>query len=214
MISRLHYISQETAALSHLEAIEEACQAGCDWVQLRVKNRTYEEYEEIAREAMKVCHRFGAKMIVNDNVSIAQKVGSHGVHLGKSDMPVKKAREMLGNDFIIGGTANTFEDIHRLSQHKVDYIGLGPFRFTPTKQNLSPILGLQGYYNLLQQCDNCGIHIPIIAIGGITLQDVSYLRQTGIHGVAVSGAITQAENKSELVKDFLNKLNHAKITNS
>lgn len=214
MISRLHYISQETAEISHLQTIEEACQAGCDWVQLRVKNRTYEEYEAVAREAMEVCNHYRAKLIVNDNVSIAQKVGSHGVHLGKLDMPVEKARQILGNDFIIGGTANTFEDIVRLFQNKVDYIGLGPCRFTTTKQNLSPILGLQGYYSLLQQCDGCDIHIPIIAIGGITLQDVRFLRQTGIHGVAVSGAITHTENKSEVVKDFLNELNHAKITNS
>lgn len=214
MISKLHYISQETAVLTHLRAIEEACQAGCDWVQLRVKNRTYEEYEEIAREAMKICTRFGAKLIVNDNVSIARTVGSHGIHLGKLDMPVEKAREILGDDFIIGGTANTFEDIAQLYQKKVDYIGLGPFRFTSTKQNLSPILGLDHYFKILTACKNCHIQIPIVAIGGITLHDVSSLLQTGIHGVAVSSAITHAAHKPEVVKNFLNELTYAKITNS
>lgn len=214
MISKLHYISQETAELSHLQSIEAACQAGCDWVQLRVKNTSYEEYEAMAREAMKICNRYGAKLIVNDNVCIAQKVGSHGVHLGKLDMPVAKARQILGDDFIIGGTANTFEDIVRLHQHKVDYIGLGPFRFTATKQHLSPILGLDNYFRILTQCKSCNIQTPIVAIGGITLQDVNALRQTGIYGVAVSGAITHAENKSEVVKDFLHELYHAKVTNS
>lgn len=214
MVSKLHYISQETPDTSHLQSIEAACQAGCDWIQLRVKNCTYEEYEEIARETKEICDRFGAKLIINDNVSIAQKIASHGVHLGKLDMPVEKAREILGNKFVIGGTANTFKDVERLARAGVDYIGLGPFRFTNTKENLSPILGLAGYQQVLHQCQHCDINIPVIAIGGITADDISKLLETGIHGVAISSAITQAENKRELVSKILEKLNHEKITNS
>lgn len=214
MISKLHYISQETPDTSHLQSIEAACQAGCDWIQLRVKNRTYEEYEEIALEAKKVCDRFGSKLIINDNVSIAQKAESHGVHLGKLDMPVEKAREILGSKLIIGGTANTFEDIERLAQAGVDYIGLGPFRFTSTKQNLSPVLGLPGYQQILNQCRHCNVNIPVIAIGGITTDDIRKLLETGVQGVAISSAITRAENKKELVNKILEKLNHENFTNS
>jgi thiamine-phosphate pyrophosphorylase len=206
MISKLHYITQELQDQSHSDLAESACLAGVDWVQLRVKNKSYNEYLDEATKTKDICKKYGVKLIINDNVKIAKEVGADGVHLGKTDMDPLEARQMLGKNFIIGGTANTFQDIERLSAAKVDYIGLGPFRFTSTKKDLSPILGLEGYKKIIQQCREKGISIPIISIGGIKKEDVKSIIQIGIFGVAVSSAINLSENKAETVKIFFEEL--------
>lgn len=205
MISRLHYITQDTP-VSHAQLAKEACQAGIKWIQLRVKDKPDEEWKSIAIETKKVCDSFGVMLIINDNVHIAKEIGATGVHLGKTDMSVTEAREILGDKFIIGATANTFEDIKGLTKEMPDYIGLGPFRFTPTKKNLSPILGLEGYKKIARQCLLHNIAIPIIAIGGITDADVTELIDTGVYGLAVSSYITNAKNKKEIVKKLIKAL--------
>ena len=93
----------------------------------------------------KICRKYNATLILNDHVHLVKEIGANGVHLGKSDMSPVKARELLGSNYIIGGTANNMEDIRQLHKSGVDYIGLGPFRFTRTKKNLAPILGIEGY---------------------------------------------------------------------
>ncbi|RDV16985.1 thiamine phosphate synthase [Pontibacter diazotrophicus] len=202
MISRLHYITQETAAFTHAMAAEAACMAGADWVQLRVKTQPYEVWKELALQTKSICRCYGCTFIINDNVALAAEVDADGVHLGQLDMSPREARELLGSEKIIGCTANTFADVQRLVEQGVDYIGLGPYRFTSTKSNLSPILGLEGYTDLLQQCRQAGISIPIIAIGGITAADMPLLLQTGIHGIAVSSAITLAPDRAAAMAEF------------
>ena len=199
-ISKLHYI---TASAAHAE---EACKGGADWIQLRVKNKSEDEWKLIAEEAKKICRKYGAKLMVNDSVKLAKIVGADGVHLGKEDMPPDEARKLLGPNFIIGGTANTFEDIKRLALLKVDYVGLGPFRFTQTKKNLSPLLGLEGYRGLIRQCAAENITVPIIAIGGIQLNDVDAILGTGVYGLAVSSAISDAGDISFAAKSFIEKI--------
>lgn len=206
MISKLHYISQELTNRSHYDLAESACVAGVDWVQLRVKNKSYAEYLEIANKTKAICKKFNATLIINDNVKLAKEIGADGVHLGKSDMDPAEARRFLGDNFIIGGTANTFEDIQHLTAAKVNYIGLGPFRFTPTKENLSPLLGLEGYKTIIKKCRENGINIPIISIGGIKTDDVKSIIETGVHGIAVSSAINLSEDKSGAVKKFWDSL--------
>ncbi|MEN7551012.1 thiamine phosphate synthase [Rapidithrix thailandica] len=206
MISKLQYISQETPQLSHLQAIEQACQAGCDWIQLRMKDCSFEQYRVVAREAQKICEGYHAQLIINDNVEVAQDVKAYGVHLGKEDMRPSEARKRLGERIIIGGTANTFDDIQRLHGEGVDYIGLGPLRFTTTKKKLSPVLGLKGYRNILDQMHKASIVLPVVAIGGVRLVDVPELRQCGVFGIAVSGLITHAENKKAVVDSLFDKL--------
>jgi len=182
-ISNLHYIT--TTA----ESAELACRGGVRWVQLRVKNLPAAEWRQRALEIQAMCCRHGATFLINDNPTLALAIGADGVHLGKEDMPPAEARALLGPDFIIGGTANTFADIAALVAAGVDYVGLGPFRFTTTKEKLSPILGLAGYAKVLGQCRAAGMAVPVIGIGGVGLADVPALRATGLHGVAVSGAI-------------------------
>lgn len=202
MIDKLHYISQETASKSHLNVIEEACQAGCQWIQLRMKDKSKADMLSIAQEALNICRTHQAKLIINDHVEIAQQVQADGVHLGQEDMIPSDAREILGKEAIIGGTANTYADIIWLAEYDVNYIGLGPFRFTQTKQNLSPILGLEGYREIAQKSRYSRINIPIIAIGGIQLEDVAPIMQTGVYGMAVSGLITNSDDKQQLVEQL------------
>jgi thiamine-phosphate pyrophosphorylase len=199
-ISALHYIT------TNPEAAELACKGGVRWVQLRVKNEPHAIWKQLALETQNVCRRYGARLLINDNPRLAQELGADGVHVGQADMPPAEAREMLGTKFIIGGTANTFADVQRLAVAGVDYVGLGPFRFTPTKENLSPILGLAGYTDIMRQCQAAGLTVPIIGIGGITLADVQALMATGLHGVAVSSAIGSAINPSEAAALFIKAL--------
>jgi thiamine-phosphate pyrophosphorylase len=204
MIDKLHYISQEPENGSHLTAITQALEAGCKWVQLRVKNRPSDEILEYAIEANRLCSRHGAKLIINDHPEIALKAGAYGVHLGLQDMPISLAREIVGEEMVIGGTANTIEHIEQRIAEGADYIGLGPYRFTTTKEKLSPILGWEGINAIMRKITR---PIPIIAIGGILPDDITLIKETGVHGVAVSGAITYAANRAEMVQRIYKRLN-------
>ena len=206
MISQLHYITHDLEDISHQQLVINACEAGIDWVQLRVKNKHYNEWLNISKEVKKICNQYKVKLIINDNVSIAKIVNADGVHLGKTDVDPLEARNELGEKAIIGGTANTFNDIKTLVDKGVAYIGLGPYRFTSTKSNLSPILGLQGYKEILEQCKTTNITVPIIAIGGIQPQDVKELINMGVYGIAVSSAITMAKNINDIIFNFKNNL--------
>ena len=110
---------------------------------------------------------------------------------------------MLGEEFIIGGTANTFEDIERLASQGADYIGCGPFRFTTTKKNLAPVLGLEGYRDIIAKMEDAGIDLPVVAIGGITADDIDEILATGVRGIALSGTILRAENPVEEMRFIL-----------
>ena len=202
MISTLHYISQQTAAADHLTNIQAACDAGCNWIQLRIKDSTPEAILPIAMAAKKICEPYNASLIINDYPQVAKAIGAHGVHVGKNDMTVAAARAITGPGMIIGGTANTLDDLLQHVKDGADYVGLGPYRFTTTKQKLSPILGLEGIANILQQLAAQGITIPVIAIGGIVQEDIAALIAAGAHGVAVSGLITHATDRKEVVKNI------------
>ncbi|MTH14865.1 thiamine phosphate synthase [Flavobacterium sp. LC2016-01] len=206
MYKKLQYISQGKTIEEQLYNIHQALDAGCDWIQLRFKNQTAKDIFTLAEAVKLLCNEYQAKFIVNDDLHLAQKIDADGVHLGLSDMKIDEARAILGNTKIIGGTANTFEDIENHVKNGCNYIGLGPFRFTTTKEKLSPILGLSGYFEILQKMKKNKIEIPVYAIGGITLKDVSPLMETGIHGIAVSGIITESPEKKLLIQQLNEKL--------
>lgn len=205
MIDKLHYISQQTEHGSHTKSITRALHAGCKWIQLRVKGQTPEAVLAMAIEAKQLCDQHGAKLIINDFPEIAAKVGAYGLHLGLLDMPISHARKIVGKQMVIGGTANTLDQVQQRITEGANYIGLGPLRFTPTKQNLSPILGLTGISAILEQIKTCPI--PIIAIGGILPDDIATLMAFGAHGVAMSGAITFAEQQSAFIAQLYQSLN-------
>ena len=206
MYNQLQYISQGNTVEEQLHNIHKALDTGCDWIQLRFKNQNTLAVFTLAEAVKIVCKEYLATFIINDNVYLAQQLDADGVHLGLSDMKVEEARILLGKTKIIGGTANTFEDVLQRTAENCDYIGLGPFQFTTTKQNLSPILGLEGYRSIINQMKIKNIQMPIYAIGGITLENIQDLMETGIHGIAVSGLITQSENPALLINQLNKKL--------
>ncbi|MEB0261979.1 MULTISPECIES: thiamine phosphate synthase [unclassified Mucilaginibacter] len=207
IIDKLHYISQQPENDSHLTAISQALEAGCKWVQLRVKNQPVNVILEYAIEANRLCKQYGAKLIVNDHPEIALKAGAYGVHLGLQDMSVAQARRIVGQKLIIGGTANTFQHVQQRVAEGVDYIGCGPYRFTTTKEKLSPILGLDGFKSIVKQMHAASMTIPIIGIGGVLPEDITALMDAGLYGVAMSGAITRAADPKAIVEHSYQRLN-------
>lgn len=217
MFSKLQYISQGSTAKEQIENIQSTLDGGCKWVQLRFKNASENEFAIVAEQVKTMCLLYNAIFIINDHVELAKTIDADGVHLGLKDMNIIQARTILGASKIIGGTANTLEDVLKRIEEKCDYIGLGPFRFTTTKTKLSPVLGLENYHIIMNELAIRNTHIPVYAIGGIMIDDVAALMNTGVHGVAVSGAITNnpdnCQDKKEIIQIF-NSLLYEKINNS
>ena len=197
---RLYFITMDDAPIDHLQQVESACRAGIRWIQLRMKLASDDEVRGIAQAAKKICAAYGCILIIDDRVAVAAAVGADGVHLGKEDMTVSEARRLLGEGKIIGGTANVVEDILEHYRQGADYIGLGPYRYTTTKKKLSPILGLEGYRLIMNRLRQEQIHIPVVAIGGIGVEDVAPLLDVGLAGVAFSGMLVHAADPKALVE--------------
>lgn len=178
------------------EQVRAFCRGGAEWVQLRLKRASNEEFLRIAEEARKITSEHGSSLILDDRVDLVKKIGADGVHLGEKDMDPSEARKELGEGHIIGGTADRFERVEELAP-KTDYIGCGPYRFTSTKKALSPVLGLEGYRGILNRMEEKGIQVPLLAIGGIREEDIPSLMREGIFGIALSSLITEAEEASQ-----------------
>lgn len=188
----LQFITHYTNTISYLDSVRLALEGGCRWVQLRMKGASEEEMLPVALEAQRMCREAGATFIIDDHVELVRRIGVDGVHLGKNDMPIDEARSILGSGFIIGGTANTFDDVLMHHRRGADYIGCGPFRFTTTKEKLSPVLGLEGYRSIMEQMKAAGLDMPVVAIGGITAADIPSIMATGVTGIALSGSVLRA----------------------
>ena len=216
----LQFITHYTENYSYIDSARIALEGGCRWIQLRMKDTDESLMEETALIVQKMCRDYGATFIIDDNVHLVKKIKANGVHLGKNDMPIIEAREILGDDFIIGGTVNCFEDIlnscqlsavsYQPNANVLNYFGCGPFRFTSTKKNLAPILGLEGYENIISNMKRNNIDIPLVAIGGITKDDISDILKTGIDGIALSSSVLRAENPIEEMKNIVSILKNFK----
>ncbi len=200
----LQFISHYTEHYNYLDSIRMALAGGCRWIQLRMKDVSDDEVRPIAIQAKQMCREAGATFIIDDRVELVRELQADGVHLGRNDMPISQARTILGDSAIIGGTANTFADVKAHYEAGANYIGCGPFRFTTTKQKLSPILGIDGYRDIVSQMQAAGIRIPIVAIGGITATDISSIMQTGVTGIALSGAVLHASDPIAEMKRIIN----------
>ncbi len=200
----IQFISHFTEHFTYLDSIRMALEGGCRWVQLRMKGASASELTDAAHEALSLCRAVGATLIIDDNVEVAKAVHADGVHLGQHDMPIAEARSLLGKDFIIGGTANTFQQVKAHATAGADYVGCGPFRFTTTKQGLAPVLGLEGYRGIIQQMRAENIDIPIVAIGGITCEDIQPLIATGVSDIALSGTVLRAADPVAEMKRIIN----------
>ncbi len=204
MYSRIQYISQGSTSQQQIANITSVLEGGCKWIQLRFKNATSEEFLETAKKVKILCEKHEAIFIINDNVELAKEIDADGVHLGLTDSTIKEARNIIGFDKIIGGTANTLHDVLRRISEKCDYIGLGPYRFTRTKEKLSPILGLDGFQEIMNHIHLSGNHIPLYAIGGIEIDDIPEIVNTGVYGIAISGILTNQKETKEIITQ-LNK---------
>ena len=200
----LQFITHYTDQYTYYDSARMALQGGCRWIQLRMKDAPIDAIRTEALRIQKLCREYHSLFIIDDHVKLVKELKADGVHLGKNDMPIAEARQLLGEGFIIGGTANTFEDVKMHYEAGADYIGCGPFRFTTTKKNLSPILGLEGYRSIVSQMKEAGIHLPIVAIGGITFEDIPSIMATGVTGIALSGTILRADNPIEETRRIIN----------
>jgi len=206
--SKLQFITHYTEKYSYIDSARIALEGGCRWIQLRMKDADASTLEETALIVQKMCKDYGATFIIDDHVLLTKKIKADGVHLGKNDMPIAEARRLLGDSFIIGGTVNSLDDVRATLQSATpDYFGCGPFRFTSTKKNLAPILGHEGYRNIIREMKEGGIRIPLVAIGGIRKEDIPELMADGVHGIALSSSILRAENPVEEMKGIIETLN-------
>ena len=196
-MEQLQFITHHTNSYGYADGARMALKGGCRWIQLRMKHASEDEWMSTGWEVARLCRQYNAVFILDDRVDLVGPLHADGVHLGKNDMPVDKARSILGKNYIIGGTANTPDDVRMHASRGADYIGCGPFRFTTTKEQLSPILGLEGYRQIVGFMKKEGISLPLIAIGGITKNDVPALLDTGIHGIALSSTILNSADPVE-----------------
>lgn len=179
-------LTMDGLPLSHAEQARALVAAGAGWIQLRMKNAAPDAWLATAREVVSIGHEGGALVTINDSVEIALASDADGVHLGKLDEDWIAARARLGSGKLLGGTVNNAADALRAAgSHVLDYAGIGPLRFTATKQKLAPVLGLEGIAELLPLLDG----LPAWAIGGVLPADLPALRRARLAGVAVSSSL-------------------------
>jgi len=202
----IQFIMHQNERFSYLDSARMALEGGCRWIQLRMKDAQEADIVSVGRKVRELCLSHNATFIIDDHVELVREIGAHGVHLGKNDMPIDEARRILGPDCIIGGTANTYADVEMHCRNGASYIGCGPFRFTTTKKNLSPVLGIQGYEGILSSMRKNGIDIPMVAIGGITEADIPAIMATGVSGIAVSGVVLNASDPVRKMRELIGML--------
>lgn len=202
----LQFITNTKAPTPVVDQVMAVIEGGGRWIQIRMKDASDEDIKKVVEAVKPKCIETGAFLLLNDRVELAKELNVGGVHLGKEDMPVSKARMILGPAAVIGVTANTFADVAAVSNLDIDYYGLGPYAATDTKENLSPILGLDGIRKICFEMEEKQIQIPHVAVGGIKLEDVLPLLEAGVNGVAVSGAIAFADDITAMTKKFIDSL--------
>ncbi|MDE7381387.1 MAG: thiamine phosphate synthase [Muribaculaceae bacterium] len=202
----LQYITNTQCDRPVTEQIKAVLNGGCKWIQIRMKDASDEEIQKVVEEVKPIAAEKGAFLVLDDRVELCEKLELTGVHLGKNDMLPAQARVKLGPLAIIGVTANTFDDVIAVRSLDVDYIGIGPFRHTLTKENLSPILGIDGIKTICKEMESNGIEIPRVAVGGIKTEDVKSLLDAGCNGIAVSGAIAFADDMEAETRKFISLL--------
>lgn len=202
----LQYITNTDCKTPVIDQIFAVIEGGCRWIQIRMKNASDEEIKKVVDAVKPKCVETQTFLLLNDRVELAKELNVGGVHLGPEDMPVSKARMILGPAAVIGVTAHNYADIVAVSALDIDYYGIGPFADTTTKKNLAPILGYDGIRRICFEMEENNIQIPRVGVGGIKLSDVVPLLESGVNGIAVSGAIAFAENIEKETKKFIDIL--------
>jgi thiamine-phosphate pyrophosphorylase len=202
-ISKFHYLTQDLPYRTHTEQVQIACQAGANWIQYRCLTKPDDELIDEINEIAAICDDWGTTLIITNHYELLDRVDAQGVHIEDFDADLIAIRKHIGKDKTLGASATNIEQLLQVqSTGVVDYCGYGPFAHTDTKPNDKPLLGFKGYRALQDQ----PIEIPVIAVGGIQLTDVEPLLQTGIYGIAVSGAINLSPNPGMALKEFYRKM--------
>lgn len=197
----LQCITLDGIGLSHAEQVEQFCEAGAKWIQLRMKSAAPHVVERTVREVLPVCRDRNVMLIVNDHFQVALETGSGGVHLGKTDIPWDEARSIAGPEMVIGGTVNSLADARAaLASRSLDYVGVGPFRQTKTKENLAPVLGKVDLEEIVEFLGD----LPKVIIGGVTPADLPAIADLGADGVAVSSGLWNGRTLAANLKAYLN----------
>jgi len=205
-IEKLHFITHDIAGLTHIEQTQLACEAGAKWVQYRCLTKNDEELLTEINAIAEICDDWGATLIVTNHIHLNRKADIQGFHIEDMDADFTALRKQLGEDITIGGSSNTVEGLIRLAAEGADYAGCGPFNITATKPNDFPLLGVKGYTEIMSILREKEIILPVLAVGGITLDDTDALMETGIFGIAVSSAINQAAQMKYAYQDFYDKV--------
>lgn len=201
-IERFQYITHDIPNLTHIEQAQLACEAGAKWIQYRCLSKDDAALLADINAIAEICDDWGTTLIVTDHIHLNGKADIQGFHIEDMDANFAALRNKVGNDVTLGGSANTVKNLIRLATQGVDYAGFGPFATTETKPNDLPLLGVEGYYKAVQELKAANIQLHLLAVGGIKIYDVEALMQTGIYGIAVSGAINFADDFIEAYQDF------------
>ncbi|TKC12864.1 thiamine phosphate synthase [Pedobacter polaris] len=201
-IEKIHFITHDIPQSSHIEQVQVACEAGAKWIQYRCLSKSDDELLTDINTIAEICDDWGSTLIVTNHIHLKGKADIQGFHIEDMDADFIALRKQIGEEFTLGGSANTVENLIRLANEGADYAGFGPFKVTTTKSNNSPLLGINGYTNAVEELRSKNIDLPILAVGGVTLADIPQLLETGIYGIAASSGINQAENMYEAYLDF------------
>lgn len=197
----LQCITLDGIGLSHMEQVRQFCEAGAKWIQLRMKNAEPDEVERTIREVLPVCRDRDVLLIINDYLHVALETGADGAHLGRTDFPWVEARSMAGPEMVIGGTVNSLADARSaLASRSLDYVGVGPFRQTNTKENLAPVLRKPELEEIILFLGD----LPKVIIGGVTPADLPAIADTGADGVAVSSGLWNGHTLATNLQTYLN----------
>jgi thiamine-phosphate pyrophosphorylase len=201
-IEKLHLITHDIQQHSHIEQAQIACEAGAKWIQYRCLTKADDELLTDINAIAEICDDWGATLIVTNHIHLKGKADIQGFHIEDMDADFIALRNLLGEEYTLGGSSNTIENLIRLANEGADYAGFGPFKVTTTKPNNAPLLGIKGYVDAIEGLKKANIDLPILAVGGVTLTDIPQLLATGIYGIAASSAINQAEDMYEAYQDF------------
>jgi thiamine-phosphate pyrophosphorylase len=204
-IGRLHLLTDIVlqSRFSHEELARLGIVGGADTIQLREKGGSTRRMIEVAKRMVAVCRQADVPLIVNDRIDVALAADADGVHLGQSDFPIPHARELLGKDKLIGGSAATLEEARICLAEGADYIGFGPVYVTGSKADAGPVSGPEGLTQVVET-----IPLPIIAIGGIAAENVPEVMETGAYGIAVISAVCcqiDPEGATRALRDALER---------
>jgi thiamine-phosphate pyrophosphorylase len=201
-IEKLHYITHDISNFPHVEQVQNACEAGAKWIQYRCLSKADAELLQDINAIAEICDDWGTTLIVTNHIHLNGKADIQGFHIEDMNADFSALRKQVGDDVTLGGSANTVENLIRLYNEGADYAGYGPFSTSQTKPNNYPLISETQYYTAVKTLQKSGINFPVLAVGGIKLNDVEALMQSGIYGIAVSEAIYQADDFQQAYEDF------------